>query len=71
MTWNDPIVEEVHRIRSQIHAQFPDLASYVAWLRQEEQKHPDRLKNYEQVHGHPMVVPAEMPSLPDETAART
>ena len=67
--WQDPIVDEVHRIRAEIHAQFPDLASYVAWLRREEQKHPERLRTYEQIHGHPLVISAEMPSLPGETTA--
>lgn len=69
--WNDPIVEEVHRIRAEIDARFPDLKSYVAWLRQEESKHPERLKSYEQIHGHPFVLPAGMPNVSGETTAAT
>ncbi|HUW63355.1 MAG TPA: hypothetical protein VMW83_01455 [Spirochaetia bacterium] len=46
MPYDDPIVEEVRKTRQIIFEKFDyDLRKYMDYLREEEQKHPERLAN--------------------------
>jgi hypothetical protein len=48
--WKDPIVEEIHAIREQLAKTFDDdLRRMMAYLREQEQQHPERLIGKEEL----------------------
>lgn len=53
---HDPVVEETHRIRREIAAQFnDDVHAFFEYLREREAKHPDRVVTLEPVAPEPIV----------------
>jgi hypothetical protein len=58
--WEDPIVEEVRKIRREILAEFnDDFDAYVGHLMEAQKRHKDRL-----VRRGPVVVEPDRPSGP-------
>ena len=50
MSIDDPIVEEVRQVRARLWEQCGgDLKRFVAWLREQEAKHPERLVTLDEV----------------------
>lgn len=51
-TRKDPVIDEIRAVRMEISAEFShDIKKLCAFLRQEEQKHPERLATPAQLRG--------------------
>lgn len=56
MSWEDPIVEEVRKIREQLVEEAGGFDAYIKKLRRKESAHAERLVSKEQLKKEPLKV---------------